>query len=545
MKQITINLPGNISYTVDQFTPVSQFFTDKNIVAAKKNNKTVSLNSRIKVNCDLEPIYLNTSDGSRIYRRSLSMILAMASKRVFPHRKLKIGHSLGHSFYYYYESTPINEEDLCSLKEEMNTIVSMNIPMEEDYSSWKDAVNYFTQKGFHDTALLLEFLNNDTVKTVRTGDHIELCHEPMAKCTGQITVFNLTIKEKGFLLHFPPTHTPDKLEPLPDRDVIFNIYKEYKKWGKIQGVHTVAHINQLSREKKSRHFIRIAESLQNKKITEIADLILKKKKEIRVILIAGPSSSGKTTFAKKLSLALEVNGIKPLSISLDDYYLPHSEVPVDEHGELDLEAMEALNVKLLNENLKDLCEGKETWIPINDFKTGTRTEKGRKLILHKNNVLIMEGIHGLNDNLTPSLPDESKFKIYISALTQLNLDDNNRISTTDNRFLRRLVRDYNFRRYSAAETFRIWPSVNRGERKNIFPFQGTAHTAFNSALDYEISVLKVYAEPLLKDIKPDSPYYNEAVRLLQLLNNFIQIPAEMVPSESILREFIGNSDFKY
>ncbi|OQY39583.1 MAG: hypothetical protein B6229_03515 [Spirochaetaceae bacterium 4572_7] len=382
-------------------------------------------------------------------------------------------------------------------------------------------------------------------KIVNCNSFKELFHMPLAPSTGYINLFDLIPKGSGFLLHFPRTENPKELPAIADMPIIFNIFQDYKKWVKIQEVHCVGKLNDLALTKNIRHFIKLSETEHDRQIVNIAREIRKREDKIKVILIAGPSSSGKTTFSKKLSLALEINGLKPINISLDDYYLPHDQVPLDEFGEKDLETVHALNIPLLNENLIDLFDGKETYLPINDFKKGTMTLKGRKLQMHPHNVLVLEGIHALNDELTAKIPKESKFKIYISALTGLNLDDNNRISSTDNRLLRRMVRDYNFRRYSADNTFNIWPSVNRGEKKYIFPFQGTADMAFNSALPYEIAVLKTYAEPLLKGIKPDNKNYSEAIRILNLLNNFTTIPVDLVPSDSILREFVGNSYFKY
>ncbi len=305
-------------------------------------------------------------------------------------------------------------------------------------------------------------------------------------------------------------------------------------------------MNKLTTDKKKmQHYIRIAESLHNKKIAKIADDILARKGDVKVVLIAGPSSSGKTTFTKKLAIQLQVVGFNPIIVSLDDYYLSHDKVPLDEFGKIDLEALGALDVPLLNKNLIRLFNNEEVEFPIYDFKIGGRRETGKKLSMDDRSILLMEGIHGLNEGLTPDIPASRKYKIYLSALTQLNIDDHNRIATTDNRLIRRMVRDHNFRKYSAISTFKIWPSVRRGEEKNIFPYQESADSAFNSALDYELSVLKVFAEPLLHSVKPHCKEYSEASRLLNFLANFTPIPSYLVPEESILREFIGNSSFKY
>ncbi|MBN2619152.1 MAG: nucleoside kinase [Spirochaetales bacterium] len=544
MKKIELKLE-NKTIEVDQYSNLQDIFKERNIIVARTNNKIVSINSNINCSCTVEPIYTNTEPGARAYRQTLCFILSMAAKELFPNKKLIIGHSLGHSFYYYFLDETVNPEILDQLKIKMKEIIEKDIPINENYMTWSRAVDYFNSLKQHDTAKLLEYKTDDTVKIVECNGFKELYHMPLAPSTGYIHKFNLINKSTGFLLHFPNSSHPETLTPINEMPVIFNIFQDYKKWVKIQEVHCVGKLNELSYTKNIRHFIKLSETEHDRQIVNIASKIKENVDSVKTILIAGPSSSGKTTFSKKLALALEIIGIKPINISLDDYYLPHDQVPLDEFGEKDLETVHALNINLLNDNLVDLLDGKETYIPLNDFKNGIQTLQGRKLQVHSNNVLILEGIHALNDELTAKIPKKSKFKIYISALTGLNLDDNNRISSTDNRLLRRMVRDYNFRRYSADNTFNIWPSVNRGEKKNIFPYQGSADIAFNSALPYEIAVLKIYAEPLLKTITPENKNYNEAVRMLNLLNNFAPIPEDLVPSDSLLREFIGKSYFKY
>ncbi len=544
MKKIKLDLE-NSSIEVDQYSNLRNIFKDKFVIAAKTDNKIVSLNSSVKNNCKIEPVYCNTIPGARVYRQTLCFILSMAAKELFPHKKLIIGHSLGHSFYYYFLDQQVEKDDLDKLKIKMMEIIEKDLPITETYISWMEAVKYFNTIKQHDTAKLLEYKTKDTVKIVECNSFKELYHMPLAPSTGYIKLFNLINKSTGFLLHFPNSLHPDVLTPICDMPIIFKVFQDYKEWVKIQEVHCVGKLNELSMTKNIRHFIKLSETEHDRQIVNIASKIFDHKDRLKAVLIAGPSSSGKTTFSKKLALALEINGIKPINISLDDYYLPRDQVPLDEFGEIDLETVHALNIPLLNQNLIDLMDGKETFLPINDFKNGVQILEGKKLQLKPNNILIIEGIHALNDELTERVPKSAKFKIYISALTGLNLDDNNRISSTDNRLLRRMVRDYNFRRYSANSTFDIWPSVNRGEKKYIFPYQSTADVAFNSALPYEIAVLKIYAEPLLKTITPDNVNYNEAVRMLNLLNNFAPIPEDLVPTDSLLREFIGKSYFKY
>jgi uridine kinase len=374
---------------------------------------------------------------------------------------------------------------------------------------------------------------------------MDLAHAPLLPHTGMLATFQIRDNPPGFLLRYPPWNRPGALDPFEENPVLLSIYREYKDWGKILGVTCVGHLNDLIAGRRVREFIQVAEALQDKKIAQIADHLNERRDVVRVILIAGPSSSGKTTFSKKLAIQLRVLGRNPVMISQDDYFLPRELTPKDEEGNPDFEALQALDVALLNEQLIRLLGGEEVAVPRFDFHSGQRKAEGVPLRLPARAVLILEGIHCLNDALTPAVSAGQKYKIYISALTQLNLDDHNRISTTDNRLLRRLVRDHQFRGHAARETLTMWQSVRNGENRNIFPFQNKVDAAFNSALDYELAVLKVYAEPLLKTIKPDQEQFDEALRLLSFLDNFAPIPPGWVPDYSLLREFIGESAFKY
>jgi uridine kinase len=393
--------------------------------------------------------------------------------------------------------------------------------------------------------LLLKNRNDLKIPVFSCGAFMDLAHAPLVPRTSLLGVFDLMGYEPGFLLRYPPWDHPDRLSAFQENPVLFSIYREYKDWGKILNVTCVGHMNDLIAARSVRRFIQVAEALHDKKIAMIADRLGARRDEVRLILIAGPSSSGKTTFAKKLAIQLQVLGRNPVPISLDDYFVSRELTPRDAEGRYDFESLKAIDVELLNQHLLQLMAGEEVEIPRFDFHTGGRRDKGVPLKLPSRAIIILEGIHGLNDELTPSIAKSHKYKIYVSALTQLNLDDHNRISTTDNRLLRRIVRDHQFRGHSALETLEMWPSVRNGENRNIFPFQNTADSAFNSALDYELSVLKVYAEPLLKSIKPDLEPFGEALRLLSFLANFAPIPPGWVPEYSILREFIGESAFKY
>jgi len=517
------------------------------LAGVKANDEILPLSARLEVNTHLEPVLLESRDGVAIYRHSLAFLLAIAARDLFPERSLYIGHSLGHSYYYTFLEGKIPEKnEIEKLQKRMIELVQEDLPIDCHYMAYADAMETFTKNRQDDTALLLNERSESKVMVNECAGYIDLYISPLVSRTGLLQAFELMPYEEGFLLRFPATGAGNRLEDFEDSPKIFSVYNEYKKWGRIVEVHCVGRLNRLISGRNIREYIRIAEAFQEKKLAEIADQIYKRKDEVRAVLIAGPSSSGKTTASKRLSIALKVMGIEPIGISLDDYYVGTEKTPKDEKGEPDFECLEALDVPYLNQQLLSLLAGEEVTLPVFDFKLGRRREEGgRKISLDRRTMLVIEGIHGLNDALTPQIKREMKFKLYVSALTQLNLDDHNRIPTSDNRLLRRMVRDYQFRGAGALRTLNMWPSVQRGERKHIFPFQNSADVAFNSALDYEVAVLKFYAEPLLRSVKPGMKEYSEATRLLSFLGNFAPIPPQYVPSTSILREFIGESEFKY
>jgi len=427
----------------------------------------------------------------------------------------------------------------------MLDIVEQGCPILRRVISYPEAVGYFQQNNQPDTVLLLKNRNDQKVPVFSCGEFMDLAHAPLVPNTKLLKVFDILAYPPGFLLRYPPWDQPDSLAPFQENPALFSIYREYKDWGKILNVRCVGHLNDLINNRNVRGFIQVAEALHDKKIAMIADKICEHRDEGKLILIAGPSSSGKTTFAKKLAVQLQVLGRNPFPISLDNYFLPRERTPLDEEGNYDFESLQAIDIEFMNENLLRLMRGEEAVLPRFNFHTGQRQMDSSAQRLPDRAIIILEGIHGLNDELTPLIPRDQKYKIYVSALTQLNLDDYNRISTTDNRLLRRIVRDSQFRGHSAFDTLSMWESVRRGENRYIFPFQNTADSAFNSALDYELSVLKVYAEPLLKSIKPAQEGFHEALQLLSFLNNFAPIPPSWVPEYSILREFTGESAFKY
>ena len=541
-KELLCQIGASIESLVSQFGNLPS-----PLVAVRVNGEILSLSTRLEVNATLEPVLLDSPEGAALYRCSLAFLLAVAAKSLFPSRSLYVGHSLGNGYYYtFLDGKKPEPGDVERLQGQMQLLVSCDLHVSCRYMAYAEAMEAFTKNKQDDTALLLAERSEYKVMVNECAGFVDLYISALINRTGLLDVFELLPYEGGFLLRFPPIGGGHKLVPFEDNPKIFSVYDEYKKWGRIVGVHCVGNLNHQVSSKNIREYIRIAEAFQEKKLDEIADQIYARRDEVKAVLIAGPSSSGKTTSAKRLSIALKVMGIQPIAISLDDYYLGSDKTPLDEKGQPDFECLEALDVPYLNAQLLELLAGNEVTLPMFDFKAGRRREEGgRKIRLDEGSMLIIEGIHGLNDALTPQIKKETKFKLYVSALTQLNLDDHNRIPTTDNRLLRRMVRDNQFRGASATRTFQMWPSVHRGERKHIFPFQNQADAAFNSALDYELAVLKVYADPLLRSVKPGMKEYSEAARLLSFLANFAPILPHYVPGTSILREFIGESEFKY
>jgi uridine kinase len=521
---------------------------ENDIIALRVNNEIRPLKTRLEVNSRLEPVLMDSPEGAMIYRRSLSFILAIAARELFPGKRLYVGHSLGNSYYYTFDSgAPPTEKEISALQEKMEALVKEDLPITFKYLAYEEALEVFRKNNQTDTALLLDQRGTSRIKINECKNNVDIYIEPLAPRTGLLSAFELKSYQEGFLLRFPTAGKGRILGPFTDDPKIFNVFNEYKKWGRTVGVRVVGDLNSLIVKRNIRDYVRIAEAHQARKMAEIAEQIYERKDTVKTVLIAGPSSSGKTTSAKKLSIELLVLGLKPVAISLDSYYVGNDQTPRDEKGDPDYECLEALDIPLLNDHLLALYRGEEISLPVYDFKTGASVrDAGKKIRMEENRtVLIVEGIHALNDALTPAIPRNTKFKVYVSALTQLNLDDHNRIPTSDNRLLRRIVRDYQFRAKDAAWTIRMWPNVQAGERKHIFPFQNSADAAFNSALDYELSVLKYDADPLLRAVKPGQREYAEASRLYSFLENFAPIPPQLVPGTSILREFIGDSEFKY
>ncbi|GMO59961.1 MAG: nucleoside kinase [Termitinemataceae bacterium] len=551
MKEIEINFEGVKKIKCQKGTAILEALKSGGIeantcAAVYVNNKAQALSAPLTFNSTIRQIPIISKDGMQIYRNTLAFLLFKAAKKVLLDKKeIFMGHSLGHAYYFAVtRKIKLSQDEIDALRDEVDRLIKADLSISYEYMNFDDAIKYFTASGQKDTVQLLLQRSRWRIPVCECDGFSDLYTRPLLNRTSLLKAFDLMPYQHGFLLRLPAQNDITKLRPFEDSPKIFSIYSEYRKWGHIVGVYCVPQLNALVQNRTIRDFININEAYQNKKLADIALLIAEKKDKLKVILIAGPSSSGKTTTAKRLSIQLRMLGINPIAISLDDYYQHPSLAPKDENGQPDLECLEALDVPYLNKQILDLLNGSEITLPIFDFKTGTRRD-GKTIKLNSNDVLLLEGIHGLNDALTSKIDHDTKFKIYVSALTQMNIDEHIRVSTTDNRLLRRLVRDYNFRGSSASKTLSMWEGVQKGAEKHIFKFQNTADAVFNSALDYEISVLRTYAEPLLRSVLPNTPEYAEALRLLTFIENFSGIPSTFVPSQSILREFIGDSEFKY
>ena len=508
------------------------------------DNKLNELTSVIERTAVIQFLDLTTTEGARIYRRSLTFLLIQAVYDLFPEAVVKVEHSLSKGLYCEIDKKPeLSAADLAGVEEKMWQLVNRDLPIKKRRVTLSEAEQVFNQQGFDDKVYLIKYWLKDYLSLYSIGDLEDTLYGYHVPRTGLLQKFALEYYQPGLILRFPTEQDPFTIPPLIEQKKLFEIFREAKKWGTILGFDTVGSMNNLIEKGLGPEVIRTVEALHEKKIAQIADLIGERREEIRVILIAGPSSSGKTTFAQRLRTQLMVNGMYPYLISMDDYFVDREHTPLDESNNPDFEHIEAIDLPLFNKHLLDLISGKEVDIPTFNFATGKRTYHGRSIRLEENQPLIIEGIHGLNEQLTPSIPRDKKFKIYISALTTLNIDNHTRIQTTDTRLLRRIVRDAQFRGTSALETIRRWPSVRRGEERNIFHLQEEADIMFNSSLVYEPAAIKVYAEFLLKKIDQLEPEYVDAKRLLVFLSSFMSLEPHNVPSNSILREFLGESCF--
>jgi len=486
-------------------------------------------------------------DGRRMYVRSLSMVLFKAVVDLYPDFKLKIEHTVSNGMYCELEGLyngESHDEIIERLSHRMQEIIERDIPFEREEIRTEVALRIFEEFGLEDKCTLMRTRKQFYSSVYKLDDVVNYFYGYLVPSTGYLKHFALVKYYKGMLLVLPRNENPNELEDIVIQNKLFDIFQEFKEWVEIIGVPNVGRLNELTQQGKIGDIIKISEALQEKKLACVADMI-HQKKTARVVFISGPSSSGKTTFAKRLAVQLAVIGFKPVVISMDNYFVNRELTPRDEDGNYDFESPHALDIKLFNENVMDLLAGKEIQLPKFSFQEGRRYYDGTKLRMLDNSILVVEGIHGLNPEISAMIPENRKFKVYVSALTPLSIDANNRIPTTDNRLIRRMVRDSRFRGYSALETLRRWPSVRKGEDKNIFPFQEEADIMFNTALLFELGVLKRWAEPLLREVPPNVSEYSEAKRLLKFLSYLVCINEKEIPPTSILREFMDGSSFHY
>ena len=515
-----------------------------NVIACMVNNEVKPLNYILKDKDEIELLDTTTRDGARTYTRGLLFIMAMAFDELYPEIKLSVNYQLKSSMYCKIENGEVTEEILENVQNRMQELVAQDIKIEKIQMSKDEAIKFMKKK--HTSAGMAQIDNKEKeeVSFYSCKNYYNYFYGVMPVSTKYIRLFDLMKYNEGFLIRYPSKQEPNFVAPYKENKKLHVALKEYDDINHILGISTLQQINEKIRNGEGKELILLSEALHEKKISQIADMIAEDKNK-RVILIAGPSSSGKTTFAKRLGIELKLNGLKPKTISVDNYFVEREERPLDENGDYDFEALEAVDLKLLNEHLVKLLNGEEIDMPTFDFMTGSKKYKGNKMKLEGDEVLVMEGIHCLNDALTPAIPKEQKFKIYISALTVLNIDYYNRISTTDTRIVRRTVRDSQFRNYDALHTLSAWHSVSAGEEKNIFPFQEEADAMFNTSLVYEINALKQYALPLFEKIGKENIEYAEAKRLCNFLKYFEQIDINDIPKNSLLQEFLGNSIFDY
>ncbi|HOD99828.1 MAG TPA: nucleoside kinase [Kiritimatiellia bacterium] len=517
-------------------------------LGALVNNEFVSVEYRIETDSTVRLLGYRDSYGQRIYRYTIAFLLAKVAHELFPGCDFAVEHSLSKGLYCSFrlgDVPGISAEQLAKLDAALRKLLDDKAPIDRIKITYDEAIAHFEAAGAKDKLNLLRFKNSSKVTVYQCGRFMDLANQPLANNAAALVNYQLIPYQQGFVMMGPDRMDPTTFPPFEPAHYIYDVFKGHKDWGRIVRVRTVGDLNERIARKKIDDFIDVNEAYQEKRIALLAEQIVQRRGQVKWILIAGPSSSGKTTFSKRLSLQLKASGMNAKPISLDNYFVGRDKTPVDENGEVDFEHIEALDLDLVHEQLAKLDSGERLELPYFNFHTGQREWKGEMMHIGPDDVVVLEGIHGLNPRLTSSIPVEHKFRIYISALTQLNIDSNNRISTTDNRLIRRMVRDNNFRSHNALRTLQMWPKVRRGEKTWIFPFQKEADVAFNSALDYELAVLRPFAEPLLAEIKPSMPEYAEAVRIQQFLSNFLVISPDRVPPTSVIREFIGKSFFQY
>lgn len=514
-------------------------------VSARVNNKVEGMHYRVYNSKDVEFLDMTSSSGSRAYTRTLFFVLCKAVQDIYPATDVVIDIPVSNGFYVDIRlGRPVVDEDVNIIRRRMQEIIDARMPIRRFTVPTEEAVALFQEKGDVEKVKLLKTSGSIYTTYYKIGDYVDYYYGTLLTNTSQLYLFGLEKYYDGMLLRIPSLKNPDMLGEMTRQDKMFEIFKEHHRWQSILGIRTVGDFNQAIDANHATDIINISEALQEKKIANIAEEIASRK-GVKLVLLAGPSSSGKTTSCKRLSIQLAVNGLKPLQISLDDYFVDREKTPKDASGEYDYESIYALDLDLINEQFNALFRGEEVELPKYDFQSGKSKKSGNKLKMNDNNVLVVEGIHALNPELTAHIPQEQIFRVYASALTTILLDNHNYIPTTDNRLLRRIIRDYKYRGVSAQETIHRWPSVRAGENKWIFPFQENADAMLNTAMLYELAVIKTQAEPLLQQVPENCEEYAEAYRLLKFLKYFKGIPYNNLPPTSLLREFLGGSSFHY
>jgi uridine kinase len=517
------------------------------ILGAMVNNKLKELSYEIYKPKTVSFVDVTHPDGRRMYVRSLCFLLYKAVHDLFPKSGFRVEHSISNGLYCRItdRSILLTPDLIEKIKMRMLEIIEADLPFIREEIETEKAIDLFESQGLKEKTSLFRTRGNMYTSVYHLGDTVDYFYGFLVPSAGILKIFDLLPFAHGMLLMPPGRSNAAEIKPMIDQEKMMKVFSEFKRWGKVLNISNVGDLNRYVDNDNISELIKISEALHEKKIAQIADKIRKKRKHTKLILISGPSSSGKTTFGKRLAIQLKVAGLNPVNLSLDNYFVDREHTPKDENGEYDFEALGALDIRLFNQNLVDLMNGEEVELPKFSFESGTRYYNGEKLKINGKQILVVEGIHALNPKLTPLIADESKFRIYISALTSISIDGHNRIPSTDNRLIRRIVRDHKYRKYSALDTISRWPSVRRGEEKNIFPFQEEADAMFNSALPYELGVLKRYAEPILKEIQPNQVEYSEANRLLKFFSYFLPIKDCEIPPTSLMREFLGGSTFEY
>jgi len=515
------------------------------VVAALVDGDLRELSHPLRCDAQVAPVFLTDSDGIRIYRRSLAFLMVAAISELYPHVQVIVHHSLPFGGYFCQAlgREPFSGGELAGIEGRMRAIVDEDVPINKERVSLEEAMEMFRRRGDDDKARLLARRRKDYLVLYRLHDFRDYFHGYMVPSTGYLRLFALHPSPPGFVLQYPRRHRPTELLPYGDYPRLSAVFQEYGEWLHLLGVESVGSLNAAIESSRIREIVLVSEALHEERIAAIAHDIAERRGQVRLVLIAGPSASGKTTFSKRLAIQLLGHGVRPFPLALDDYFVNRKETPRDESGEYDFESLQALDLSFFNTQLLELMEGKRVTLPRFDFHTGVR-EEGPAVRLDPDHVILVEGIHGLNPGLVPVIPPACVFRIYVSALTQLNLDRHNRVPTTDTRLIRRIVRDATYRGYTAGETLDRWESVRRGEKRHILPYQEHADVMFNSALVYEMAVLKPLVEPLLFQVTPPSPRRVEAKRLLAFLRWFAPCPPDLVPDNSLLREFIGGSNLR-